>query len=74
MYELREDVEEECRQYGVLTGIVINEVENVVLVRFRKEEEAVTCFNKLNGRLFDGRRIEAQIVKSEEKVSPQCIY
>ena len=65
MFELREDVEDQCRQYGVMTGIAINEVENIVLVRYSSEEEAITCFNALNGRLFDGRRIEAEVLKNE---------
>ena len=65
MFELREDVEDQCRQYGVMTGIAINEAENIVLIRYSSEEEATTCFNALNGRLFDGRRIEAEISKSD---------
>lgn len=65
MFELREDVEDQCRQYGVMTGIAINEAENIVLVRYSSEEEAMTCFNALNGRLFDGRRIEAEVLKNE---------
>lgn len=65
MYELREDVEEQCRQYGVMTGIAINEIENSVLVRYSSEEEAMKCYDALNGRLFDGRRIEATVLKNE---------
>lgn len=65
MFELREDVEEQCRQYGVMTGIAINEVDNIVLVRYSSEEEAMKCYDALNGRLFDGRRIEASVIKNE---------
>lgn len=68
MFELREDVEDQCRQYGVMTGIAINEVTNIVMIRYSSEDEALACFNALNGRLFDGRRIEAEIVRNESVV------
>ena len=65
MSELREDVEDQCRQYGMMTGIAIDEQQLLVLVRYSTEEEAVTCMKALDGRLFDGRKLAAELAKEE---------
>ena len=70
MSELREDVEDQCRQYGMMTGIAIDEQQLLVLVRYSTEEEAVTCMKALDGRLFDGRKLAAELAK-EEKEKPE---
>lgn len=63
MQDMREDVEEQCSQYGKITGLAINEQEFTVLIRYSSEAEAVKCKSVLDGKLFDGRRITAQLSK-----------
>lgn len=67
MTDLREDVEQQAQEYGVLTGIAVNEMDLLVLLRFSNEKEALQCFSSLNGRLFDGRRIQAELVRDESE-------
>ncbi|KAK8804679.1 hypothetical protein WA171_006647 [Blastocystis sp. BT1] len=65
MQDMREDVEEQCSQYGKITGLAINEQDRTVLIRYSSEAEAVKCKSILDGKLFDGRRITAQLSKDE---------
>lgn len=65
MQDMREDVEEQCSQYGRITGLAINEQNFTVLIRYSSEAEAVKCKNVLDGKLFDGRRISVQLSKDE---------
>ena len=65
MADLREDVEQQAQEYGTLTGIAVNEMELLVLLRFSNEKEALQCFSSLNGRLFDGRKIQAELIRDE---------
>lgn len=67
MTDLREDVEQQAQEYGKLTGIAVNELEQLVLLRFSNEKEALQCFSSLNGRLFDGRKIQAELIRDESE-------
>ena len=67
MAELREDVESECRQYGMMTGIAIDEEQCLVLVRYSTEEEAMNCVKGLDGQSFDGRKLSMELAREEVK-------
>ena len=73
MTDLREDVEQQAQEYGTLTGIAVNEMELLVLLRFSNEKEALQCFSSLNGRLFDGRKIQAELTRDESGGSTKKI-
>ena len=71
MAELREDVESECRQYGMMTGIAIDEEQCLVLVRYSTEEEAMNCIKGLDGQSFDGRKLSMELAREEVKKSEE---
>lgn len=71
MAELREDVESQCKQYGTMTGIAIDEDQCLVLVRYSTEEEAMNCMKGLDGRSFDGRKLSMELAKEEGKKSEE---
>lgn len=62
---MREDVEQQAKEYGNLTGIAINESEMTVMLRYSDEKEALACISALDGHLFDGRRIQAELLRDE---------
>ena len=59
--ELKEDVENECAKLGEVDRVVVYEAneEGVISVRFRHEDAADACIQRMNGRFFSKRRIEA---------------
>ncbi|EEY68906.1 uncharacterized protein PITG_21960 [Phytophthora infestans T30-4] len=64
--DLAEDVEEECKRFGGVTGMEIprpkdgEEVPGLgcIYVRFGKEEDAVSALKALNGRKFGGNIVK----------------
>lgn len=65
MQEMREDVEEQCKEYGEIAGFAIDEKQKTVLVRYSSAREAKRCKDALDGKLFDKRRIVAKLSKDE---------
>ncbi|ETL49370.1 hypothetical protein, variant [Phytophthora nicotianae] len=64
--DLAEDVEEECKRFGSVTGMEIprpkdgEEIPGLgcIYVRFGKEEDAVSALKALNGRKFGGNIVK----------------
>ncbi|KAG3174000.1 hypothetical protein PI126_g579 [Phytophthora idaei] len=64
--DLAEDVEEECKRFGSVTGMEIprpkdgEEVPGLgcIYIRFGKEEDAVSALKALNGRKFGGNIVK----------------
>ena len=65
MQEMREDAEEQCAEYGKVTGFAIDERQKTVLVRYSLASEAKRCKDALDGKLFDKRRISVKLSKDE---------
>lgn len=65
MQEMREDAEEQCSEYGQITGFAIDEQQKTVMIRYSSALEALRCKNALDGKLFDGRRISVKLSKDE---------
>lgn len=61
MQDMREDIEAQCSEYGTITGLAIDEQTRVVKVRYASEPEATKCKEALDGHLFDGRRMTAEL-------------
>jgi len=61
LIELKEDVRDECATLGEVTNVVLydEEQDGVMTVKFRDPISAQACVVKMNGRFFDGRRVEA---------------
>ena len=59
--ELKEDVENECAKLGEVDRVVVygENAEGVISVRFRHEEAADVCIQRMDGRFFSKRRITA---------------
>ena len=62
---MREDAEEQCAEYGQITGFAIDEQQKTVMIRYSTALEALRCKNALDGKLFDGRRISVKLSKDE---------
>ncbi|KIL66177.1 hypothetical protein M378DRAFT_10191 [Amanita muscaria Koide BX008] len=63
LLDLKEDVREECSTLGEVTNVVLydQEPEGIMTVKFRDHVSALACVMKMNGRYFDGRRVEASL-------------
>lgn len=59
--ELKEDVSAECNKFGDVRSVKVFErsPEGVVAVVFKDHDAAEICVEKMNGRKFDGRILEA---------------
>lgn len=60
--ELKEEIKTECEKIGIVDRVTIyheNE-QGVVSIRFRTEEAADMCVQKMHGRFFAQRQIEAE--------------
>jgi len=69
LLELKEDVREECETLGEVTNVVLydKEADGVMTVKFRDPVSAQACIIKMNGRYFDGRRVEARLYDGQER-------
>jgi len=67
--DLKEDIREECEKLGDVTNVVLydKEEDGVVSVRFANAESAKACVKVMDGRFFDGARVEAYIFDGTEK-------
>ncbi|KAI5120978.1 hypothetical protein M0805_006650 [Coniferiporia weirii] len=69
LLDLKEDVREECSTLGEVTNVVLydEEPEGVMTVKFRDPISAQACILKMQGRFFDGRRVEAALYNGKNR-------
>ncbi|KAJ7287541.1 hypothetical protein C8J57DRAFT_1284225 [Mycena rebaudengoi] len=69
LLDLKEDVREECTSLGEVTNVVLydKEPEGVMTVKFRDPLSAQACVLKMNGRFFDGLRVEASLYNGKHR-------
>ncbi|KAJ7084379.1 hypothetical protein B0H15DRAFT_784287 [Mycena belliarum] len=69
LLDLKEDVREECASLGEVTNVVLydKEPEGVMTVKFRDPLSAQACVLKMNGRFFDGLRVEAVLYTGKQR-------
>lgn len=67
--DIKEDIREECGKLGEVTNVVLfdKESEGVVTVRFALNLAARECVKLMDGRSFDGRKVEAYISDGTER-------
>lgn len=67
--DLRDEIREECEKYGTVTNLVLydKEPDGVVTLRYDTTSAAEAAVRALQGRYFDGRRLEAYISDGSEK-------
>jgi len=68
--EILEDTKEECAQFGNLKNVVIPRLgkvgEGKIFLEYLSEEHADAAIQGLQGRLFDGRKVEAKCFDQEK--------
>jgi HIV Tat-specific factor 1 len=57
--DLKEELLEECEKLGEVTAIHVLKDLFLCTVKFREKEAAAACIKLMNGRYFDGKRINA---------------
>lgn len=59
--DLEADVAEECSKFGAIERLRVyeNNPEGVVMVKFKDRESGLKCIQRMNGRWFGGRQVEA---------------
>ncbi|KAK0241635.1 hypothetical protein EDD85DRAFT_408634 [Armillaria nabsnona] len=69
LLDLKEEVREECSSLGEVTNVVLydKEKDGVITVKFRDSLSAQACVIKMNGRFFDGRRVEASLYNGKQR-------
>ncbi|KAF8210265.1 hypothetical protein K438DRAFT_1916720 [Mycena galopus ATCC 62051] len=69
LLDLKEDVREECATLGEVTNVVLydKEADGVMTVKFRDPLSAQACVLKMNGRFFDGLRVEASLYSGKQR-------
>ncbi|KAK7057198.1 splicing factor U2AF-associated protein 2, partial [Favolaschia claudopus] len=69
LLDLKEDVREECSSLGEVTNVLLydKEPEGVITVKFRDPLSAQACVVKMNGRFFDGLRVEASLYSGKQR-------
>ncbi|KAF8829254.1 hypothetical protein F5051DRAFT_320328 [Lentinula edodes] len=69
LLDLKEDVREECSSLGEVTNVVLydKEKDGVMTVKFRDPLSAAACVIKMNGRFFDGKRVEASLYSGKQR-------
>ncbi len=69
LLDLKEDVRQECERFGPVTNVVLYDhlEEGVMTVKFEIQESAVRCVQKMNGRYFGGKTVQAYIHDGREK-------
>ncbi|PPQ98604.1 hypothetical protein CVT24_003937 [Panaeolus cyanescens] len=61
LLDLKEDVRDECSSLGE------KEPEGIMTVKFKDLVSAQACVLKMNGRFFDGRRVEAELFTGRQR-------
>jgi HIV Tat-specific factor 1 len=66
--DIKEDIREECSKLGEVTNVVLFDMEEdgIASVRFTNGEAARACVDLMNGRNFDGQKVEAYISEGKE--------
>jgi len=69
LLDLKEDVREECSSLGEVTNVVLydKEKDGVMTVKFREPLSAQACVIRMNGRFFDGQRVEASLYSGKQR-------
>ncbi|KAH8675844.1 hypothetical protein BX600DRAFT_546586 [Xylariales sp. PMI_506] len=69
LLDIKEDIREECAKLGVVTNVVLYDLEEdgVVSVKFKTPEAAEACVELMDGRAFDGRTVRATFPTGKEK-------
>ncbi|KAJ7594150.1 hypothetical protein C8J56DRAFT_1002129 [Mycena floridula] len=69
LLDLKEDVREECSMLGEVTNVVLydKEEDGIMTIKFRDVVSAQACVLKMNGRFFDGRRVEATFFTGKQR-------
>ncbi|KAL1750595.1 hypothetical protein FB107DRAFT_267281 [Schizophyllum commune] len=69
LLDLKEEVREEAETLGEVTNVVLydKEPEGVMTIKFREPLSAQACIIKMNGRFFDGRRVEAYLYDGRQR-------
>ncbi|KIY46207.1 hypothetical protein FISHEDRAFT_76048 [Fistulina hepatica ATCC 64428] len=67
--DLKKEVREECSTLGDVTNVVLydQEPDGIMTVKFRDPLSARACILKVNGRFFDGRRVEASLFTGKQR-------
>ncbi|KAJ3320730.1 hypothetical protein HDV06_005023 [Boothiomyces sp. JEL0866] len=66
--DLKQDVRDECENFGQVTNVILFDLEpdGVMLVRYKSDASALACVERMNGRFFAGRKIEAYLSKGND--------
>jgi len=69
MLDIKDDIREECAKLGEVTNVVLfdEETDGIVSVKFRTPEAAKLCVERMHGRAFDGRTVEAFFATGKEQ-------
>ncbi|KAK7692633.1 hypothetical protein QCA50_004266 [Cerrena zonata] len=69
LLDLKEDVRDEASTLGEVTNVVLydKEPEGIMTVKFRDPLSAQACVLKMNGRFFDGRRVDAFLYSGKQR-------
>ncbi|CAG8278624.1 unnamed protein product [Penicillium salamii] len=69
MIDISMEIRVECEKFGEVTKVTLwdEEPEGVVTVRFKDPKDAIACMEKLQGRYFDKKAVEASISKSRQR-------
>ncbi|KAF8658269.1 hypothetical protein AX16_002045 [Volvariella volvacea WC 439] len=69
LLDLKEDVREECATLGDVTNVQLYDLEKegIMTVKFRDPLSAQACVLKMNGRYFDGRKVEAFLYSGKQR-------
>jgi RNA recognition motif-containing protein len=61
--DIQNDLHSECSKYGEIKKIMIfdRHPEGVVSIKFTEAESAHTCLSKMHNRIFDGRKLHAEM-------------
>eukprot|EP00188_Purpureofilum_apyrenoidigerum_P000993 Plantae.Rhodophyta-Purpureofilum_apyrenoidigerum.ctg15059.p1 GENE.Plantae.Rhodophyta-Purpureofilum_apyrenoidigerum.ctg15059~~Plantae.Rhodophyta-Purpureofilum_apyrenoidigerum.ctg15059.p1 ORF type:complete len:442 (+),score=123.00 Plantae.Rhodophyta-Purpureofilum_apyrenoidigerum.ctg15059:65-1390(+) len=70
--ELQQDIEDESNKFGEVEKVTVFErnPEGAVAIKFKQSASAENCIENMNGRFFDGRKLEADFYdgKSDYRV------
>ncbi|KAK0658927.1 putative splicing factor U2AF-associated protein 2 [Cercophora samala] len=69
LLDIKDDIREECETLGKVNNVILydQEEEGIVMVKFGSREAAEKCLQKMHGRKFDGRTVEAFFATGREK-------
>ncbi|KAK9466663.1 hypothetical protein V1512DRAFT_263155 [Lipomyces arxii] len=59
--DIKQDIREGCEEIGPVTNVVLYDLEpdGIISVRFQHQQDALECVRQMDGRFFDGKRLEA---------------